>query len=163
MVSGSINQFQINDDIRREQQLYELAKRNFSKYAKVSEIPLVRKDHDCLFKSVEGEIVYNEILKSAVRTKNLKEKDLNSQAKKIQQLVADKQKNEQKFQRMVEQVKKAMKRPVSEQQQEPVLEEELPRKDHGSGRWKKGIKKPKAKRIGKIARLRLRLKRASRR
>ncbi|KAM3147756.1 hypothetical protein pb186bvf_000084 [Paramecium bursaria] len=144
----------VNDDIKREQEFYRLAQQAVNKLQNKG-----RNSNTGLVKDIK-EIVQSGLVKQAVYVKNETEKELKAQGKKIQQMITSKQVSEEKQQRLLEQIKKAISKNV-DTNQEIAEEIETPQIERRNV-FKKGIKQKKVKRIGKQARLRKHMKRMSR-
>ncbi|CAK70110.1 unnamed protein product (macronuclear) [Paramecium tetraurelia] len=161
VVNGNVQNIDYNDDIQREKAFYEFALNNLNKFQKGNQnIQFTRIDQEFLFKKI-GEVVVNPIVKSAVHIKNVEEKELNQQGKKIQTLLTAKKSNQQKHEKIIEEIRKAMKKkPVDEIDKDEI--QEIEQKSKPINNLKKNIKKKKTKRLGKLARLHKRLKQNSR-
>ncbi|CAD8081917.1 unnamed protein product [Paramecium sonneborni] len=161
IINGNVQNIDYNDDIQREKAFYEFALNNLNKFQNTNQnISFIRIDQDFLFKKI-GEIVFNPIVNSAVHVKNVEEKELNQQGKKIQTLLIAKKSNQQKHEKIIEEIRKAMKKkPVDDFEKDEVQMIESKQKQINN--LKKGIKKKKIKRLGKLARLHKRLKLNSR-
>ncbi|CAD8075511.1 unnamed protein product [Paramecium primaurelia] len=158
IINGNVQNIDYNDDIQREKAFYEFALSNLNKFKKANQnIQFIRIDQEFLFKKI-GEVVVNPIVKSAVHVKNVEEKELNQQGKKIQTLLTAKKSNQQKHEKIIEEIRKAMKKkPVDEIDKDEIQDIEQKQKQPLHN-LKKGIKKKKTKRLGKLARLHKRLK-----
>ncbi|CAD8160590.1 unnamed protein product [Paramecium octaurelia] len=157
IVNGNVQNIDYNDDIQREKAFYEFALSNLNKFKNSNQnIQFTRLDQEFLFKQI-GEVIVNPIVKSAVHVKNVEEKELNQQGKKIQTLLTAKKSNQQKHEKIIEEIKKAMKKkPVDELDKDEI--QEIEQKQKPINNLKKNIKKKKTKRLGKLARLHKRLK-----
>ncbi|CAD8080496.1 unnamed protein product [Paramecium sonneborni] len=161
IINGNVSNIDYNDDIQREKAFYEFTLNNLNKFQNTNQnISFIRIDQDFLFKQI-GEVIFNPIVNSAVHIKNVEEKELNQQGKKIQTLLTAKKSNQQKHQKIIEEIKKAMKKkPVDELDKDEI--QTIEQKLKPINNLKKGIKKKKTKRLGKLARLHKRLKLNSR-
>ncbi|CAD8150407.1 unnamed protein product [Paramecium octaurelia] len=161
IVNGNVQNIDYNDDIQREKAFFEFALNNLNKFKNGNQnIQFTRIDQEFLFQKI-GEVIVNPIVKSAVHIKNVEEKELNQQGKKIQTLLTAKKSNQQKHEKIIEEIRKAMKKkPVDEIDKDEI--QEIEQKSKPINNLKKGIKKKKTKRLGKLARLHKRLKQNSR-